>query len=178
MRAARKFPKWIRKKLEGYGDDAASIRAFGLDVVTDLCDRLLRNGAPGLHFYTLNQAGLTTTIWQRRRGGGSGLRERGYLKMAVDKPQDYPEGSVGRLMEPALAVFHPEMTVAETVAQLRTLIKSAFITYGYVTDPAGHLLGIITMRDLLFADDQERLENLMLREVVFSEARDAACPKR
>lgn len=59
------IPKWIRKKLEGYGDDAASIRAFGLDVVTDLCDRLLRNGAPGLHFYTLNQAGLTTTIWQR-----------------------------------------------------------------------------------------------------------------
>jgi len=59
------IPRWIRKKLEGYGDDAASIRAFGLDVVTDLCDRLLSNGAPGLHFYTLNQAGLTTTIWQR-----------------------------------------------------------------------------------------------------------------
>ena len=59
------IPRWIRKKLEGYGDDTASIRAFGLDVVTDLCDRLLANGAPGLHFYTLNQAGLTTTIWQR-----------------------------------------------------------------------------------------------------------------
>jgi methylenetetrahydrofolate reductase (NADPH) len=59
------IPRWIRKKLEGYGDDLASIRAFGLDVVTDLCDRLLQNGAPGLHFYTLNQAGLTSTIWQR-----------------------------------------------------------------------------------------------------------------
>jgi methylenetetrahydrofolate reductase (NADPH) len=59
------IPRWIRKKLEGYGDDAASIRAFGLDVVTDLCDRLIASGAPGLHFYTLNQAGLTTTIWQR-----------------------------------------------------------------------------------------------------------------
>ena len=59
------IPRWIRKKLEGYGDDTASIRAFGLDVVTDLCDDLLQNGAPGLHFYTLNQAGLTTTIWQR-----------------------------------------------------------------------------------------------------------------
>ncbi|MGZ5121173.1 MAG: methylenetetrahydrofolate reductase [NAD(P)H] [Burkholderiales bacterium] len=59
------IPRWIRKKLEGYGDDTASIRAFGLDVVTDLCDRLLANGAPGLHFYTLNQARLTTTIWQR-----------------------------------------------------------------------------------------------------------------
>jgi len=59
------IPRWIRKKLEGYGDDAASIRAFGLDVVTELCDRLLKAGAPGLHFYTLNQAGLVSTIWQR-----------------------------------------------------------------------------------------------------------------
>ena len=59
------IPRWIRKKLEGYGDDSASIRAFGLDVVTALCDELLRNGAPGLHFYTLNQASLTITIWQR-----------------------------------------------------------------------------------------------------------------
>lgn len=59
------IPRWIRKKLEGYGDDTDSIRAFGLDVVTSLCDDLLQSGAPGLHFYTLNQAGLTTTIWQR-----------------------------------------------------------------------------------------------------------------
>ena len=59
------IPRWIRKKLEGYGDDTASIHAFGLDVVTELCDNLLRAGAPGLHFYTLNRAGLTTTIWQR-----------------------------------------------------------------------------------------------------------------
>jgi methylenetetrahydrofolate reductase (NADPH) len=59
------IPRWIRKKLEGYGDDTASIRAFGLDVVTALCDELLNNGAPGLHFYTLNQAGLTSAIWQR-----------------------------------------------------------------------------------------------------------------
>jgi len=59
------IPRWIRRKLEGFGDDAASIRAFGLDVVTQLCASLLERGAPGLHFYTLNQAGLTTTIWQR-----------------------------------------------------------------------------------------------------------------
>jgi methylenetetrahydrofolate reductase (NADPH) len=61
------IPRWIRKKLEGYGDDTASIRAFGLDVVTGLCEELLRNGAPGLHFYTLNQASLTTAVWQRLR---------------------------------------------------------------------------------------------------------------
>lgn len=59
------IPRWMRRKLEGLGDDSASIRAFGLDVVTDLCDRLLRGGAPGLHFYTMNQAGPTCTIWQR-----------------------------------------------------------------------------------------------------------------
>lgn len=59
------IPRWIRKKLEGYGDDLPSIRAFGLDVITNLCDRLLQNGAPGLHFYTLNQAGPTSTVWQR-----------------------------------------------------------------------------------------------------------------
>ncbi len=59
------IPRWIRRRLEGYGDDVASIRAFGLDVVTEMCASLLARGAPGLHFYTLNQASLTTTIWQR-----------------------------------------------------------------------------------------------------------------
>jgi len=59
------IPRWIRRKLESYGDDNASVRAFGLDVVTDLCADLVEGGAPGLHFYTLNTASLTTTIWQR-----------------------------------------------------------------------------------------------------------------
>jgi methylenetetrahydrofolate reductase (NADPH) len=59
------IPRWIRRRLESFGDDTPSVRAFGLDVVTDLCSRLLDEGAPGLHFYTLNTAGATTTIWQR-----------------------------------------------------------------------------------------------------------------
>ncbi len=59
------IPRWIRRKMEAYGDDSASIRAFGLDVVTDLCIRLLEGGAPGIHFYTMNAAGLTSTICQR-----------------------------------------------------------------------------------------------------------------
>ena len=59
------IPRWMRIKLESYRDDTASIRSFGLDVVTSLCDKLLSEGAPGLHFYTLNQAGAVTTIWQR-----------------------------------------------------------------------------------------------------------------
>ncbi|MBK9596681.1 MAG: methylenetetrahydrofolate reductase [NAD(P)H] [Rhodocyclales bacterium] len=59
------IPRWMRRKFESFGDDSASVRAFGLDVVTELCARLLDRGAPGLHFYTLNQAGLTSTICQR-----------------------------------------------------------------------------------------------------------------
>ncbi|UJP02081.1 MAG: methylenetetrahydrofolate reductase [NAD(P)H] [Nitrosomonas sp.] len=59
------IPRWIRKKLESYGDDSESIQAFGLDVVTGLCEQLLQAGAPGLHFYTLNSANLTSAIWQR-----------------------------------------------------------------------------------------------------------------
>ena len=59
------IPRWIRRKLDSFGDDAASVRAFGLDVVTELCAGLIEDGAPGLHFYTLNSAALTSTIWQR-----------------------------------------------------------------------------------------------------------------
>ena len=59
------IPRWMRKKFESYGDDTDSIRAFGLDVVTELCERLLKGGAPGLHFYCMNQSGLTTEICKR-----------------------------------------------------------------------------------------------------------------
>jgi methylenetetrahydrofolate reductase (NADPH) len=59
------IPRWMRLKLEGYGDDTASIKAFGMDVVTDLCDKLLAGGAPGLHIYTMNLAGPSSTLWQR-----------------------------------------------------------------------------------------------------------------
>jgi methylenetetrahydrofolate reductase (NADPH) len=56
------IPRWIRLRLQSFGDDTASIKAFGLDVVTDLCDQLMVAGAPGLHFYSLNQAEPTLTI--------------------------------------------------------------------------------------------------------------------
>jgi len=59
------IPRWVRRRLESFGDDRESIRAFGLDVVTHLCDRLLTGGAPGLHFYTMNQSEATLTLWQR-----------------------------------------------------------------------------------------------------------------
>ncbi len=56
------IPRWIRQRLAGFGDDAASIQAFGLEVVTDLCDQLITAGVPGLHFYTMNRAEPTTAI--------------------------------------------------------------------------------------------------------------------
>ena len=59
------IPRWIRLKLASFGDDSESIRAFGLDVVTGLCERLLAGGVPGMHFYTLNQAAATTALWKR-----------------------------------------------------------------------------------------------------------------
>jgi methylenetetrahydrofolate reductase (NADPH) len=59
------IPRWLRLRLEDYGDDIASVRAFGLDVVTDLCEKLLSGGAPGLHFYTLNQSGIISNIAER-----------------------------------------------------------------------------------------------------------------
>jgi methylenetetrahydrofolate reductase (NADPH) len=62
------IPQWIRRRLEGFGDDGASIRAFGLDVVTSLCERLLKGGAPGLHIYTLNRANASFLLWQRLNG--------------------------------------------------------------------------------------------------------------
>jgi len=59
------IPRWVALKMEGFMDDAASIRAFGIDVITRLCERLIAGGAPGIHFYTLNQSALTLEICQR-----------------------------------------------------------------------------------------------------------------
>ena len=59
------IPRWMRKKFESFGDDSDSIKAFGLDVVTELCERLLKGGAPGLHFYSMNQAAATLEICRR-----------------------------------------------------------------------------------------------------------------
>lgn len=75
----------------------------------------------------------------------------------------YPEGSVGRLMDAPMAVFRPEMTVAETIDELRVLVQRMFITYGFVTDAEGRLIGVLVMRELLFADRDARLDAIMLR---------------
>ncbi|MEO3690299.1 methylenetetrahydrofolate reductase [NAD(P)H] [Roseateles paludis] len=65
QRDAIDMPRWVAMKMEGFMDDAASIRAFGLDVIAQLCERLIAGGAPGLHFYTLNQSALTVELCKR-----------------------------------------------------------------------------------------------------------------
>lgn len=76
--------------------------------------------------------------------------------------EEYPEGSVGRLMEAPIGVFAPDDTVGQTIEALRPLVEVAFITYGFVTDPEGRLLGVITMRDLLFSDPGKTLSAIMI----------------
>lgn len=79
----------------------------------------------------------------------------------------YARGAVGRLMEPAYAVFSPGMSVGEAIEQLRDVVRTAFVTYGYVTDDDGRLLGIVTMRDLLFNEHGAKLGDVMLRDAFF-----------
>jgi len=74
----------------------------------------------------------------------------------------YPERSVGRLMEPVGAIFYPDATVGDVIEQLRELVKATFITYVFVVDHPGKLLGVIVMRDLLFADKEARLGEIMI----------------
>lgn len=75
---------------------------------------------------------------------------------------DYPDGSVGRLMEPPLATFRPTTTVGEATDALRELVKTAFITYGFVTEADGRLVGVITFRELLFARREQPLSDIMV----------------
>ncbi|MBL9130957.1 MAG: magnesium transporter [Verrucomicrobiaceae bacterium] len=79
--------------------------------------------------------------------------------------REHPEDSVGWLMEPPVAIFRPAMTVRETIEALRKLTKKAFITYGYVTDDANKLLGVLVMRDLMLAEPQTRLADVMYTNI-------------
>jgi methylenetetrahydrofolate reductase (NADPH) len=72
------IPRWMRKKFESFGDDSDSIRAFGLDMVTELCQRVIELGAPGLHFYTLNQSVLSLEVVRRLGLGATGSEPRAF----------------------------------------------------------------------------------------------------
>lgn len=76
--------------------------------------------------------------------------------------REHPEDSVGWLMEAPVAVFRPDATARDTIEEVRKLAKKAFITYGYITDAEGHLLGLLVMRDLMLADPDAKLEDVMV----------------
>jgi len=77
----------------------------------------------------------------------------------------FEAGTIGRFMEPTYAMFSPGLTVHQATERLRKLVKVAFITYGYITDADQKLLGLVTMRDLLLADGNAQLADIMLRNV-------------
>ena len=79
----------------------------------------------------------------------------------------HPEETIGRLMEPPTAVFGPDQTVAEVTARVRELAKKIFITYCFVTDDEGRLIGVVTWRDLLISDPAERISQVMLEDPFF-----------
>ena len=86
-------------------------------------------------------------------------------KPRMSKTSPYMEDSIGNLMEPPLAVFLPEQTIGDAIESLRELVKQAFITYAWVLEADGKLVGVITMRDLLFGDRTQKLAEVMLRDV-------------
>jgi magnesium transporter len=76
----------------------------------------------------------------------------------------YPKGSIGQLMEAPVSVFRPDMTVGEAIEALRPLVRTSFVTYLYVVDGEGRLVGLVTMRDLLFSDRAAKLDDVMLKD--------------
>lgn len=80
------------------------------------------------------------------------------------KNREHPEDSVGWLMEAPVAVFRPDATARDTIEEIRKLAKKAFITYGYITDDSGHLLGLLIMRDLMLAAPEAKLADVMVRD--------------
>jgi magnesium transporter len=81
--------------------------------------------------------------------------------------QTFPDDTIGRLMEPPTAVFRPTQTVGEVSGRVKELVKKIFVTYCFVTDETGKLVGIVTMRDLLVSDDSARLADVMLKDPFF-----------
>ncbi|MBM4184235.1 MAG: magnesium transporter [Gemmatimonadetes bacterium] len=137
----------------GAGEAAQALEALEDDLALKVLERL----APGV------VGDIIPHLGDDRRGrlfaaGPSALTHQWSLNQA------FPEDCIGRLMEPPTAVFHPDETVAEASERVRVLVKKVFVTYCFVTDAGGKLVGIVTMRDLLVSDGAARLADVMLKE--------------
>lgn len=111
-----------------------------------------------------NPAHAVAILWQfpeERRANILGAAPPDHREQWL-RNHEYPEGTIGRLMDRPIAIFPPELSVRETIEQLRELVKKAFITYGYIVDPSGRLLGVLVFRELLFATPEQPLSEIML----------------
>jgi magnesium transporter len=138
----------------GAGDAARALQELDGDTALKVLQRL----NPGV------VGDIIPYLDEERRGrlfakGPSALMHQWSLNQA------FPEDTIGRLMEPPTAVFHPQETVAEVTEKVRDLVKKIFVTYCFVTDEeSGKLVGIVTMRDLLVSAPSSRLADVMLRD--------------
>lgn len=89
------------------------------------------------------------------------------LRAAWERNLEHPENTIGSLMDAPVGVLHPEATIGEAIEELRALVKRAFITYLFVTDHAGRLVGVVVMREMLLGRPSQRLEEIMLRDPFF-----------
>jgi magnesium transporter len=114
----------------------------------------------------LNPASAGEILWQL----DDEQRERVLLAAPVHardqwlRNHEFPDGSIGRSMEPPIALFRPEQTAREVIARLEQLVKRALVTYGWVTDPSGKLLGVLVFRELLFADPNAPIGDIMVKD--------------
>jgi magnesium transporter len=152
-----------------------------VDIVTNLADEIKARSAPGaaakLEAYEGPQ--LSAALMQLNPGFAQDVlaalsdaaRERALASAPADVVRQwqqnalYDQGAVGRMMEPVLGMFPPQAKVGETIETLRDMVKVNLITYIYVVDEEKHLLGVVTMRDLLFNDNDLALADIMLRDV-------------
>jgi magnesium transporter len=112
-----------------------------------------------------NPATAVQILWELPEG-----RREAIMRAAGEERRDqwtlnrtYPEGSIGRLMDHPMAILSPDMTVQQAIARLSDLVRRAFITYAYITEPSGRLIGVLVFRDLLFADPDRPLSEIMVR---------------
>src|SRR6266850_4269857 len=159
----------------------AAVNAITEELVPDLADEVKSRSAESAaaKLEHLGGAAIATALSRLSPGFAQDVldalpnqaRERAIAASSAELARQwkrnaaYAKETIGRMMEPVVAAYPPEQSVGATIEKLRELVKTTFITYIYVVDPAEHLLGIVTMRDLLFSDHASTLRNVMLRDV-------------
>ena len=142
---------------------ANSIRALPPNEAAALLERVIPASAVEA-LQQLNPALVQPILAQMEKGARRLIAASAPKEVAEQwkRNTEYPEGTVGRLMEAPVSVFPPGTTVGEAIEALRPMVRNVFVTYAYVVDGDGTLLGLVTMRDLLFNDNGARLADVML----------------